>query len=155
MKGLIIIQFRYSGFFVSLIGLLFLTACGTSIYEELGVDGENVPSFKVVDRIENKRFVQLNFVTEGSGEEDAKQSIADSFESLKEEYNGVAIEMTDKDGEDWYGVFIKNKNFIDDLEHRADSEDLTEGEKKLKSLNDSYENPQYPIIEFSIESILD
>jgi hypothetical protein len=153
-EGLILITiYRKTGFSAILFCLFILSACEDPIYNELGVDGENVPSFSVTDRTEKKRLVRVNYKSVGSGEEDAKQSVADSFIRLKEEYGGVIVKLTDKEGENWYGVYIKNKNFIDGLGN-TDSEELTEDAKMLKSFHESYDDPQYPIIKFSKEPIL-
>ena len=86
-KGLII---------VLLVTELFLSACNSSVYDKLEVEENNIPSFTETVRQEgaNKSLITVKLV-EGSGEEEAKNSIADSFAMLKEEYRIMAIELVD------------------------------------------------------------
>ncbi|RLJ90748.1 hypothetical protein [Planococcus citreus] len=134
---------------VSIIAVLLLSACSDSVYDEMGVDENNIPAFTETERQEgaNKSLITVNLVTEGSGEEAAKKSIADSFAKLKEEYRAVSIELEDADQEDWYGVYMQDDTVIQNLKNSTTK--LTAEEKAVVKHYDGLENPEFPIVEFS------
>lgn len=134
---------------VSIIAVLLLSACSDSVYDEMGVDENNIPAFTETERQEgaNKSLITVNLVTEGSGEEAAKKSIADSFAKLKEQYRTVSIELEDADQEDWYGVYMQDETAIQNMKHSSTK--LTAEEKAVVKHYEGLENPEFPIIEFS------
>ena len=91
-------------------------------------------------------------MTKGSGEEEAKKSIADSFALLKEEYRTVTIELEDVDQENWYGFYMQDDTAIQNMKHSTT--DLTIEEKAVMNYYEGLKNPEFPIIEFSPNPIL-
>lgn len=145
---------KYSLTAVSFMAVLLLSACSDSVYDEMGVDENNIPTFTETERQEgaNKSLITVNLVTEGSGEQAAKKSIADSFAKLKEEYRTVSIELEDADQEDWYGIYMQDDSTIENMKHS--STELTAEEKVVVKHYERLENPEFPIIEFSRNPIL-
>ncbi|TWT25765.1 hypothetical protein [Planomicrobium sp. CPCC 101110] len=139
---------------VLFVTVLFLSACNNSVYEEMGVDENNIPPFNETERQEgaNKSLIAVKLMTEGSGEEDAKKSIADSFALLKEEYRTVSVELEDADQENWYGVYLQDDTAIQNMKHATT--ELTTEEKAVMKYYEELENPEFPIIEFSENPIL-
>ena len=140
---------------VSFLAVLLLSACSNSVYDEMEVDENNIPSFTETERFEgaNKSLITVNLVTEGSEEQDAKKSIADSFAKLKEEYRTVFIELEDADQEDWYGIYMQDDTAIQNV--RNSSTELTAEEKAVVKYYEGVENPEFPIIVFSSNPILE
>lgn len=139
---------------ISFVVVLFLSACSNSVYDEMGVDENNIPAFTETERQEgaNKSLIAVKLLTQGSGEEAAKKSIADSFALLKEEYRTVSIELDDEDQEDWYGVYMQDDTAIQNIKNSKT--DLTEEEKAIMDYYEGLANPEFPIIEFSANPIL-
>ncbi|MFP3323475.1 hypothetical protein R0K05_10210 [Planococcus sp. SIMBA_160] len=137
-----------------LIAVSLLSACSGSIYDEMGVNENNIPSFTEEERLEgaNKNLIAVKLTTNGSGEEEAKKSIADSFALLQEEYRTVAVELEDADQESWYGFYMQDDTAIQNLKNSTDK--LTTAEKAIMNYYEEMENPEFPIIEFSSSSIL-
>ncbi|MDE0582552.1 hypothetical protein ON064_05785 [Planococcus sp. A6] len=139
---------------VSFIAVLLLSACSDSVYDEMGVEENNIPAFTETERQKgaNKSLIAVKLVTQSSGEQAAKKSIADSFAKLKEEYRTVSIELEDADQEDWYGVYMQDDTAIQNLKNSTTK--LTAEEKAVVNHYDGLGNPEFPIIEFSQNPIL-
>ncbi|WP_434399877.1 hypothetical protein M1Q06_12855 [Planococcus sp. 11815] len=140
---------------VSFIAVLLLSACSDSVYDEMGVDENNIPAFTEKERQEgaNKSLITVNLVTQGSGEQAAKKSIADSFAKLKEEYNTVSIKLEDANQENWYGIYMQDDTAIENMKHS--STELTAEERAVVKYYEMLENPEFPIIVFSSNPILE
>ncbi|WP_211654917.1 hypothetical protein [Planococcus alpniumensis] len=139
---------------VSFIAVLFLSACNSSVNDEMGVDENGLPSFTETERVEgaNKSLIAVKLMTEGSGEEAAKKSIADSFALLQEEYRAVSVELEDADQEDWYGMYLRDHTAIQNIKNSTT--ELTREEKAVMNYYEGLENKEFPIIEFSANPIL-
>ncbi|RNF38289.1 hypothetical protein [Planococcus salinus] len=135
---------------------LVLSACSDPIYSELGVSADESPLFEEKDRREGakKTFIMVDLASEGSGEDDAKKSMADSFSKLKEEYRVATIMLIDKEQEDWYGVYMEDDTVINYIKASTE-ENLMEEEKALLDFYRSVEDSDFPVIHFSSEPILD
>lgn len=133
---------------------LLLTACSNSVFDEMGVDENDIPAFTETERHEaaNKSLIAVKLMTQGSEEEAAKKSIADSFAKLKEEYRTVSIELEDADQEDWYGIYLQDDTAIQNLKNSTT--ELTAEEKAVMQYYERLENPEFPIIEVSSKPIL-
>jgi|GEM_PF-6724962 len=139
---------------VSFIAVLFLSACSNSVYDEMEVDENDIPPFIEMERVEgaNKNLIAVKLMTEGSGEEAAKKSIADSFALLQEEYRAASVELEDADQEDWYGIYLRDDTAIQNI--KDSTTELTREEKAVMNYYEGLENKEFPIIEFSADSIL-
>lgn len=139
---------------VSFIAVLLLFACNSSVYDEMDVDENNIPPFTETERHEaaNKSLITVKLITEGSGEEAAKKSIADSFAKLKEEYRTVSIELEDANQEDWYGFYMQDDTSIQNMKNSTT--ELTTEEEAVMNYYEGLENPEFPITEVSTNPIL-
>lgn len=138
----------------SFVAMLLLSACSNSVYDEMGVDENDIPAFTETERQEaaGKSLISVKLVTQGTGEEEARKSIADSLAMLQEEYRAVSIELEDADQEDWYGVYLQDDTAIHNME-RSTTE-LSKEEKVVMQYYEGLETPEFPIIVFSQDSIL-
>lgn len=139
---------------VSIVAVLLLSACNSSVYDEIGVDENGIPPFTEMERLEgaNKSLLTVKLITEGSGEEEAKKSIADSFTKLKEEYRTVVIELEDADQESWYGIYMQDDTAIHNI--MESTTEVTKEEKAVLKYYEELADPEFPIIEFSANLIL-
>ncbi|MBU9673355.1 hypothetical protein KQ939_00545 [Planococcus sp. CP5-4] len=139
---------------VLFIAVLLLSACNNSVYDEMEVDENNIPHFIETERFEgaNKSLIVVKLTTEGSGEEAAKKSIANSFALLKEEYRAVSVELEDADQGNWYGIYLQDDTAIQNIQHSTTK--LTREEKAIMNCYEGLENKEFPIVEFSVNPIL-
>ncbi|MFD2923148.1 hypothetical protein ACFS6F_05210 [Halobacillus naozhouensis] len=138
-----------------LIAFLFLTACN-SMYHQLGVEKEEPPEYEKNFREEgaNSQLIFTQKTTEGSGETEAKLSLADTLVKLTEFYSITSIKVIDSNGEDWYAVYFKDEHGIRYIQNK-EPEDLTREEKSALNYYKTLDSPSFPLLEYSKDEILD
>ncbi|WP_409294184.1 hypothetical protein V1498_13210 [Peribacillus sp. SCS-26] len=146
--------FRRGEFLILLLFLILLAAGGQTIYSAFGNKAEDVPDFTVQQREESDGVVQVHYVIEGSGSADAKKMAAASFKRLSDTYNAIALKITDRKDEEWYGVYMENENAVRGL-HTSMNREMAEIHQQLKQFHNGLEKHTYPVIEFSKEPILE
>lgn len=73
---------------------------------------------------------------------------------MEDPYSASIIKVTDKNDDDWYALYVRSSEVLNDLK-RINSDERTKEEIALEEFLSKVTNPRYPFIMFSEEPILE
>lgn len=88
------------------------------------------------------------------GEQYARDIVAERFRMWEDPYSASIIKVTDKNDDDWYALYVRSSEVLNDL-NRIDLKEQTKEEIVLEDFFSKVINPRYPFIMFSEEPILE